>query len=90
MIAVLHFPDKRVAEIEGAIAVVTTAQAEERVFGPGLEIRTGSPHHYLTVLISSGFVALAGVVDIIQFLLLVIHDAAGTEGCVLLAGAAGR
>ena len=84
VIAVFHFPNKRIAEIERAIAVVPSAQTEELILSPGLEVRRSGTHNDLAVFVRSGFVPLTRVVDIIQFLRLVIDDTSGTECCVLL------
>ena len=45
MIAVLHLPDIRIAEIERAIAVVPSAQTEELILSPGLEVRRSGTHN---------------------------------------------
>ena len=90
MIAVLHLPDIRIAEIERAIAVVPSAQTEELILGPCLKVRRSGTHNDLAVFVRSGFVTLTRVVDIVQFLRFVIDYTTGTEGCILLTGATGR
>ena len=78
--AVVGLEHLRIAEVVARVAEVIPLQGPEQVLGPGLEIRGGSPQHHLAV----GAVAVvAGVVDVVQTVCLIVHAAAGSDSGIL-------
>ena len=79
--AVVSHEDLWVAEIHARIVIVGAIELPERVFGACLEVWRGGAHHGLCVF---GLWVMAGVIDIIETILLVIIAAASTKGSILL------
>ena len=79
--AVVGLENLRIAEVVLGKAKVVALQGPEVILGPGLEVRGGGAQHHFTV----GAVAIvAGVIQVVQLVGLVVNAAAGSDGGVLL------
>ena len=79
--AVIGLENLRVAEVVGGIAEIGSIQGPEQILGPVDKVRRSGAEDYFAV----GSVAVvAGVVDVIQAVGLVVDAAAGADGGILL------
>ena len=80
-LAVIGLENLRIAEVVGGIAEIVSLQGPEQILGPVDKVRGSGAEDDFAV---GGVAVVAGVVDVVQAVGLVVDAAAGADGSVLL------